>query len=230
MYSNMFFTPIASAPLQPYFAFGSNMSMAQMQARLAKLGHIAEPIIVHAKGAKLVFDKLSKVAYAGCGVGNILLNQDMNSMVQKAGIEPMTIKGREDLVSKESRVEGLLYYLNQAQIRELDHCEGVVSRSSGKYVNNQNGYKRCKLKVQAIDGNAYEAIAYIANAAYGMMAENDSEVMPKKPQFRYVTKFLENEHLSLDYRIFLSQTEVLEGGVVADHYISPELLMAHNFY
>ncbi len=203
--------------LYPYFAFGSNMCREQMNDRLGELGVISEPIKVYAKGAKLEFDKTSSVSFPGSGVGNIVLRQPLMSMPQENAPQPIIINSRPDLIAEDSIVEGLLYYLNAAQMHELDKCEGVFSKKNNEYIDNKSGYKRCPIAVFNLDNKPITAIAYIANAALAQKAASDSKLWPTAPWLVYIQKFLKNNRLSTNYQKKLLKIKVFKGGIAGDY-------------
>ncbi len=104
-----------------YFAYGSNMDVKQLKERIGDSFEILGPAVL--KDYALKFNKIS-VKRGGC-----------------ANIEPA--KGEE--------VWGILFKLNEEQIRKLDVFEGAPYH-----------YRRVNVKVQTKKGENLEAVTYVA--------------------------------------------------------------------
>lgn len=104
-----------------YFAYGSNMDVEQLKERIGNSFDILGPAVL--KDYVLKFNKIS-VRRGGC-----------------ANIEPA--KGEE--------VWGILFKLNEEQIKKLDVYEGAPTH-----------YRRVNVKVQTEKGEELEAVTYVA--------------------------------------------------------------------
>lgn len=95
-------SPVATTP---YFAYGSNLDIAQMNERV---GFTGEPTTAKLTGYKLVFNKYA--VSRGCGVANIVYTGNPADVV-----------------------EGVVYQLTNAQLAKLDTNEGANSSNRNGY-------------------------------------------------------------------------------------------------
>ena len=145
-----------------YFAYGSNMNPERMKERGIIFSKREYGIL---EGFRLVFNKIVS-RYPREGYPNIM----------------------ED---KNSKVEGILYEINDFDIEKLDYYEGYSEH-----------YQKRTVNVKLKDGKVISAIAYIAN--------------PKKistglkPSKEYLTHLIKgSDLLSLEYRNWIKNIETL---------------------
>lgn len=115
-------SPIAVNGRYPYFAYGSNRDVQQMNSRLND-DFQGEGAIL--RGYKLVFNKYSKIRHHN--VGNIVYTGKSHDVV-----------------------EGAVFYLTPAQLEKLDKDEGLISKngvSRDTSAKNYKGYRRERLPV-----------------------------------------------------------------------------------
>ena len=111
--------------MKKYFAYGSNMDEARMKERNIKI-YDAEPGI-----AKNIILTFNKIAF-------------FNDYIGYANIE--LEKGRV--------VEGIIYTIEDDDVKKLDKAEGYPSH-----------YNKWKLKVEDAEGDRVECFTYVANPA-----------------------------------------------------------------
>ncbi len=174
-----------------YFAYGSNMSQAQINARLG--GHISQPKPARLSGFKLVFNKYSK---SRTNEYDRTKGYDLGTT--RVGAANIVATGNPDDI-----VEGVVYSLSDTQLKKLDKLEGIGSGRS-------TAYKREQRVLQ--DG--LSADIYIANIPE---VDPDNSL---KPSASYVKLFLTANQLSPFYREKLLNVEVADGGTVKDHMVT----------
>lgn len=148
-----------------YFAYGSNMNLERMQKRVG--GEFRNPRGAVLKGYRLVFNKKASKK-KGVGYANILHE-------------------------KNKEVEGVLYEITEAGLKELDGYEGY-----------SNHYIRKKLPVK-IKGSSETVYAWV------YIAVEDKTESGLKPDKEYLSHLLKGESfLSEDYMEFLKQVKTID--------------------
>lgn len=128
--------------LTPYFAFGSNMDIAQMQQRVGFQGTPTRALL---KGYQLVFNKYATTRQ--CGAGNLIYTGQASDVI-----------------------EGVCYQLSAAQLAKLDKNEGY-RKADGSLANNPQGYQQ-KSVTLADGTRAMVYIANINNPAHQNLKPN----------------------------------------------------------
>ncbi len=105
--------PTQHAHQSIYFAFGSNMDLAQMRQRV---GYQGTPKRATLTGYQLVFNQYASTRQ--CGAGNLIYTGKTADVI-----------------------EGICYQLNAAQFAKLDQHEGY-RKADGNLSNNAKGYKQ----------------------------------------------------------------------------------------
>ena len=154
---------ILSCGNMKYFAYGSNMDPEQMKERKVNFSKRERAIL---KGWRLEFNKVAS----------------RNPKEGYANIVP----------DVEGVVEGVLYEIQDSDLKKLDECEGYP-----------NHYYKIKVKVELDNGQKVEAITYIAQA--------DKVKSGLKPTKEYLNHLLKGcDVLSEDYCKKLKEWETLD--------------------
>ena len=148
--------------IMKYFAYGSNMNPERMKERGIIFSKREYGIL---EGFRLAFNKIA-------------------SRNPKEGYANIT----ED---KNSKVEGILYEINDSDIEKLDYYEGYPEH-----------YLKRKVNVKLKDGKVVSAITYIANP---------KKTSPRlKPTKEYLVHLIKgSDLLSSEYRNWLKNVETL---------------------
>ncbi len=125
--------PHENLPLTAYFAFGSNMDVAQMQQRV---GYQGTPRSATLRGYQLVFNKYASTRQ--CGAANLIYTGKASDVI-----------------------EGVCYQLSAAQLAKLDKNEGY-RKTDGSLSTHPEGYKQQQITLAGGE-RATIYIANIAN-------------------------------------------------------------------
>lgn len=187
----------AQKVLTPYFAFGSNMDLEQLESRV---GSVHQWKVSRLTGYRLVFNKYSTTRM--CGAGNLIQTDNPDDIV-----------------------EGVVFYLNNHQLNMLDKFEGYRT-PLGTLSKNPTGYKQVSVTLDG-GSTAVTYIANVdaGIGQFNHLKQTKGIILTRdmlKPSIDYLDHFLKGGALGLseEYLNLLENTEVIEGGTYQENHSS----------